>query len=122
VDIDDLGSGVTGLPVREVIERFLTAQGVDVDRALADARHAKERQAQRARDRVAAAGDIAFQLRKAKRKLEFEQSGWRANSPGFSLAQVVEARQRVAELDEQLREACVNDPQVIADVKRRAGW
>jgi hypothetical protein len=69
---------------------------------------------------VAAAGDIAIHLRKAKRKLAFEQRGFCDGAPGFSVSKVSEAQQRVDQLDAELREACVNDPELITEAKRRA--
>lgn len=117
----DPGGEVSGIGLGEQIRRYLEGQGVNVEHALADLEHAGERQAQRARDRVQRAGDIAFQLRKAKRKLWFEQQGFATSSPGFTIAKISEAQERVSRLDAELREVCVNDPELISEAKRKAG-
>jgi hypothetical protein len=111
---------VSGIGLGEQIARFLTAQGIDLGRAVTDAGHARERREQRAKDRARAAGDIAIHLRKAKRKLAFEQRGFSDGAPGFSVSKIAEAQQRVDQLDAALREACVDDPELISEVKRRA--
>ena len=118
---EDPGGEVTGIGLGEQIARFLTAQGIDLGRAVADAGHARERRGQRARDRAQRAGDIAIHLRRAKRKLQFEQRGYVEGAPGFSVSKVGEAQRRVDQLDAELREVCVGDEEIIAEVQRRAG-
>ncbi|HXZ72640.1 MAG TPA: hypothetical protein VEH31_17460 [Streptosporangiaceae bacterium] len=116
----DVDGAVSGIGLGERIERFLASQGVDVRQAVADAGRAEERRAQQARDRMRQAADLAGSLRRAKRKLRFEQNGWQQSAPGFSLARVTEAQSRVQQLEASLREACLGNEATIAEVKRRA--
>lgn len=110
--------GVSGISLNELISRFLTSQGVDVGRALADAGYAREHAGRRTAARADRLKDLARQLRPARRAAEFEADCWRRGSPGFTLASVTEKRTAVAELEAELREAAGWDEALIRDVKR----
>lgn len=110
---------VSGISLEEQIRRFLEGQGVNVDLALESAQTAGQLREQRARGRLRAAGDVAIQLRRAKRALAFEQRGFCERAPGFSIAKVAEAQERVNQLEARLREAALDDPEVIREAKRR---
>jgi hypothetical protein len=115
-----MGAGLEDLDLGLAIRAYLHSQGVNVDRALERAQTASQVRGQRARARAQAAGDVAIHWRRAKRHAEHEQRGWLEHAPGFTWAKVVEARERVAQLEAELREACLDDPQRIAEARRRA--
>jgi hypothetical protein len=114
------GIEVSGIPLGEQIRRFLEGRGLNVDRELAEAQTAREIREARARERMQRAGHAAIRLRKAKRAAAHEQNGWLQHAPGFTWAKVAEARERVAQLEEALAEACLDDPATIAEARRRA--
>lgn len=118
--LDRGAESASGFSLGERITRYLESQGVDVPASLRAAGYAAEHQAQDARDRVRRAEDIARALRKAKRALLFEQRGFLEHAPGFGIGKVGEAQQRVDQLSAALAEACVNDPELIAEANRRA--
>jgi hypothetical protein len=113
---------ITGIDPGELIERFLTAQGVRVDHALQDLEHAKAREARDARERLDCAGRIYLRLRQAKQAAANEQNGWLSRASGFSWDRVLEARERVALLEAHYDEACLHDDEIKAEVARRSSW
>lgn len=116
-----VGAAIADHGLEGAIRQFLAGCGVNPDHALQDLDHAAERRERAARDRVRRAGDIAFQLRRAKRKLEFERAGFADSAPGFTIAKISEAQERVNQLDAELREACLDDPEMIRRARRKAG-
>jgi hypothetical protein len=116
----DPGGEISGIPLSEQIRRFVEATGGNMSRLLEEAQTAREMREVRARERMQAAGNIAIHLRKAKRALRFEQDGFTRGAPGFTIAKIAEAQQRVDGLDAQLREVCLGDTEIIREAKRRA--
>jgi hypothetical protein len=114
------GRDVTGIGLVDVIERFLRGQGVDVAAAIADLGYQREHAERAARATAERAHHIASALRKAKRKLWFEQQGFLGGTHGFSIGSVGAASERVDQLAAALAETCVNDPDLIAEAKRLA--
>ena len=111
---------VSGISLAEQISRFLAAQGVDVRQAVRDAGYAREHAARRAREAAGRAQDLALNLRAAKRALAFEQRGFVEHAPGFGIAKVGEAQQRVDQLTAALAETLGNDRELIGEANRRA--
>ena len=117
-DRADPGGEVSGIGIGEQIRRYLEGQGVDVDHALADAGHGRDRQRQRAENMAREAGQVYLELRAARRKLRFEQSGFARGLPGFGITKINEAQQRVGHLDAEFRDLLGNDEDLMAEVAR----
>jgi hypothetical protein len=115
-----MGTGLEDLDLGLAIRTYLESEGVDIGRALAEQGYAAERKASDARERADRAGGIAIALAKARQALRFEQDGYLRSASGFGIAKVGEAQQRVDQLTAALSEACVNDPELISEAKRRA--
>jgi hypothetical protein len=111
------------LETRHVIERtrqFLVEQGIDPDRALADARIAERRQHEAAKADAEHVRQLARALKKAKRAVFVAQTAWRLSRSGSDLWAVTSAEAQVQQLEAALRDACCNDAALIAEVKRQA--
>ena len=90
--------------------------------AVRDAGYAAGHRAEAAEARAERAKDYARDLRAAKRKLSFEQEGFVACRPGFSIGRVGEASERVTQLEGLLAECCLDDPEVIGAARRAVAW
>ena len=99
---------------------WLKAEGVDVDRELARVTREGEYKANRSREAADRATSVAIDLRKAERALLAESRGFTAGCAGFTRNTLAEARERVAELEAALEEACLNDRQLARSVRRAA--
>jgi hypothetical protein len=116
-----LSAGLEDLDLGLAIRTYLESEGVDIERSLADAGYAREHAGQRAREQADRAEALAGALRRARRKLSFEQAGFCDGSPGFGVALIAEAQTRVDQLADALSECCCNDPELVSAAVRRAG-
>jgi hypothetical protein len=99
---------------------WLTAEGVDVPRAMASAGAGREGDAIRARAAVDRAMSIAVTLRAAERKLLAEARGLNEGCTGFTRATLGEASGRGDALTAALSEACLDDPALVRQARRAA--
>jgi hypothetical protein len=110
------------LETRHVIERtrqYLTEQGIDPDRALADAWTAERRRGEAANANAMHLRQLALALKKAKRAVFVTQTSWRLSPSSTDLEAVTRAEAQAQQLEAALREACCNDAALIAEVKRQ---
>lgn len=115
-ELDELQAG--GLGMGDLFRRYFAAQGVDLDRAVRDLEHDRERRKRATGERAEALKGTARALRRARRAAELEADCWRRGMAGYTLASVTEKRAAVAELDAELREAAGWDEGLISEVKR----
>lgn len=119
LDPDELERG--GLGLTELIERFLSAEGVDVDQAIRDLGYARERGQRHVTARAEQIRMTARAERRARRALDLELDGYRRGAPGGYTAATVAARHgEVEELREALAELCGHDAAVIASARASA--
>jgi sugar/nucleoside kinase (ribokinase family) len=106
-------------PFGEIL-RFLESRGVDVERELEYVRSAQQRRA--AADRSAAEDvmSLARAHAKARRKALDEQRWWMHTRKKADLDIATSAMAYADQLEAELRAACVNDAELLADVKARA--
>jgi hypothetical protein len=116
----DVALGANSAALAGAIRGYLASEGIDPDEALAEAARRRGYAAGRARGsreeiRRRVTG-VALQLRQARRALRFELGGWQAQRPGCSLAQVIEAENRVSSLEAEWRAVTCNDEALQAAV------
>ncbi len=107
----------------EVLAALLRRRGVDVDpQRLEDRVAAEKSQAKinNAND-VQRVKDLAIAAKKARRACELAEFDWRRKPNADTLAAAMAAQKVRSAAEAELREICLNDEQLIADVKRRYG-
>lgn len=97
---------------------YLRREGVDVGRALERAEDAQAAETSRTRADVHAVRGLAIALKKAERRLGFEQAGLRDGCAGFTLAKVRAAAEEVTAAEGALEEACSHDRGLARQARR----
>jgi hypothetical protein len=100
-------------------KRYLWAEGVDVEREFARVDREHEFAANRAREAVDRATNLALDLKAAEKRLLFEARGVRDGAAGFGRAGLVEAQARVDGLAAALDEACHHDHDMARRMRRQ---
>lgn len=103
------------------VEDYLSREGLDLARALERAEDGRQAEASRTRVAVDAVRGLAVSLKKAERRLEFEQAGLRDGCAGFTLAKVRAAAGEVTAAEDALLAACCYDRSVARAARRAAG-
>jgi hypothetical protein len=97
--------------------------GIEFDPERLDDRVAALQSRQKINDAAAVqrVEDLAIAARKVRRSCELAEWDWRRNPNADTLAAARAAQAARSAAEAELREACLNDEQLVADVKRRFG-
>jgi hypothetical protein len=107
----------------DIVAALFRRHGVDVDPVRLEDRVAALESRAKANDaaHIQLVKDFALAAKKARRACELAEWDWRHNPCGDTLVAARTAQAARSAAEAELREICLNDEQLVADVTRWAG-